>query len=290
MSQSTTYSNLLALIQALAGVDSFTTLEQTKILAMANRRLYQAYNASPAWPRYIKGGEARPAPNGVIPFSYDETAGIRSSTGTVSREATTVTVVCSAAVDFVVGMYVTISGLTYATTNPNGLYQVASLSTTTIANDTFTYELASGSSTEDYTGTATVTPSAIDDIEQAIRIWDANPYQTPGGNEYEFYAESDGYHVINNFSSAAGFWLAYRAEWPGPYLSTAVDIPLEFFYWAAHSTYADFLRMDGQIDKAMAEEGAAQTYLLMEMDKAEHQRNNNVIVRRISTYVSRQAR
>ena len=37
--QSTTYANLLVLIQSLAGVDSFTTAEQTKILAMANRRM-----------------------------------------------------------------------------------------------------------------------------------------------------------------------------------------------------------------------------------------------------------
>jgi len=97
-------------------------------------------------------------------------------------------------------------------------------------------------------------------------------------------------HVISNFSSLEGFWVSYRAQWPGPYLSSATDIPLEFFYWAAHATYADFLRMDGQVDKAMAEEGAAQTYLVLEMDKAEHQRNNNAVLRRISTYVSRSAR
>lgn len=288
--QSATYTNLLALIQSLAGVDSFTTAEQTKILAMANRRLYQAYNASPMWPRYVNGSQARPAPNGVIPFEYDATAGIRTSTGTETRSGATVTIVCTAAIDFITGMYVTISGLTYSTTDPNGSYQVTGISTTTVTNDTFTYDLASGTGTESYTGTATVTPTALDDIEQLIRVWDGNPMQSPGGMEYEFYAESDGYHIINNFSDLTGFWVAYRAQWPGPYLSSATDIPLEFFYWGAHATYADFLRMDGQVDKAMAEEGAAQTYLLLEMDKAEHQRNNNAIFRRISTYVSRQSR
>lgn len=288
--QSTTYTNLLALIQSLAGVDSFTTAEQTKLLAMANRRLYQAYNASPAWPRYMHGGQARPAPDGVLPFEYDEAAGVRTSTGTESRSGTTVTITCTAAVDFVVGMYVTVAGLGYSTTNPNGNYQVTGLSTVTLTNDTFTYDLTSGTGTENYTGTATISPTALPDIEQVFRIWDSDPYQTPGGAEYEFYAESDGYHVINNFSDLEGFWVAYRAQWPGPYLSSATDIPLEFFYWAAHATYADFLRMDGQIDKAMAEEGAAQTYLLLEMDKAEHSRNNNAVLRRISTYVSRQAR
>jgi len=84
------YSNLLALIQSLAGVDSFTTAEQTKILAMCNRRLYQAYNASPMWPRYLKASQARPAPNGIIPFEYDNSAGIRTSTGTETRTGATV--------------------------------------------------------------------------------------------------------------------------------------------------------------------------------------------------------
>lgn len=290
--QSKDYSDLLALIQALAGVDNFTTSEQTKLLAMANRRLYQAYNASPMWPRYLKGAQARPGPLGIIPFEYDDTAGIATSTGTESRSAATVTITCTAAVTFVEGMYVTISGLGYSTTNPNGAFQVTGLSTTTVTNDTFTYDLTAGTltGTENYTGTATVTPTAIDDIEQAFRVWDADPYQGNGATEYEFYAESDGYHVINNYSDLTGFWVSYRAQWPGPYLSSSTAIPLEFFYWAAHSTYADFLRMDGQVDKAMAEEGAAQTYLLLEMDKAEHQRNNNAVMRRISTYVSRQSR
>ena len=290
MMQSKSYTDLLALIQALAGVDSFTTAEQTKILAMANRRLYQAYNASPMWPRYLHSAEARAAPDGVIPFEYDATAGIRTSTGTESRTGTTVTITCTVAPDFVEGMYVTVSGLGYSTTNPNGEYQVTGFSTVTLTDDTFTYELASGTGTENYTGTATVTPAAVDDIEQVMRVWDDNPFGTTSSLEYDFYAQSDGYRVVNNFGDAEGFWVSYRAQWPGPYITTDTTIPLEFFYYAAHATYADFLRMDGQNDKAMAEEGAAQTYLLLEMDKAEHSRNVNTVFRRISTHVSRQAR
>jgi hypothetical protein len=58
----------------------------------------------------------------------------------------------------------------------------------------------------------------------------------------------------------------------------------------AHAAYADFLRMDGQIEKAMAEEQVAQQYLMIELEKAETQRNNNSLYRRISTYISRQSR
>lgn len=287
--QSKTYSDLLALIHGLAGVDSFTTAEQTKILAMVNRRLYQAYMASPLWPRYIHAAEARPAPNGVIPYEYDEVAGVRVGSA-ASRSGTTVTVTCTAAVDFVVGQYVTVSGATFSTTDPNGLYQVTGLDTVTITNDTFTYELASGTGTETYAGTIAVSPAAIDDIEQVLNIWDENPFLTNSARRYNYIADADGYTVVNNYSDLEGFWVGYRARWPGPYASNASDIPLEFFYYAAHAGYADFLRMDDQREAAMAEEAAAQTYLLLEIDKAEHNANTNMVRRIINSHNSKQAR
>ena len=48
--------------------------------------------------------------------------------------------------------------------------------------------------------------------------------------------------------------------------------------------------MDGQVDKAIAEEQIAMTYLMLELSKAQNQRNNNSLFRRISTYVSTQSR
>ena len=71
---------------------------------------------------------------------------------------------------------------------------------------------------------------------------------------------------------------------------SSTNVPMEFFYFTAHATYADFLRMDGQLDKAMAEEQVAQSYLAAELQKAESQRNNNITVRRISTHGTRQSR
>ena len=51
--QTETYANFLVLVKALAGVDNFTTDEESSILAFANRRIYQAYRESPLWPRYF---------------------------------------------------------------------------------------------------------------------------------------------------------------------------------------------------------------------------------------------
>lgn len=287
--QERTYSDLLDLIEALAGVDSFTSSEEAKVLALANRRGYQAYNAYDQWPRYMVAAQARPAPNGYVPREYDAAAGVRTGSAE-TRSGTTVTIVCTTAVDFVVGQYVTVAGLS-GTVNPNGTYQVTGISTTTLTDDTFTYEVVTtNTGTETYSGTATVTPVTIPDIGHFHRLWDGNPWGTEMATEYEFYVDSDGAHPINNFQSLTGFWVGFKKEWEGPYASNSTAIPNEFFYFMAHGAYADFLRGDGQVDKALAEEGAAQTYLALEIDRAENTRNNNSVGRRISTYVSRQAR
>jgi hypothetical protein len=283
------YSDLLALIQSLAGVDSFTTSEQTKILALANRRIYQAYTSSPMWPRYIVGAQARPVNDGLIEFDYDEAAGVRTGSS-ATRSGSTVTIVCTAAVDFVAGMSVAVSGLT-GTVDPNGTYKVTGLSETTVKNDTFTYELdTTNTATETYSGTATVSPVAIPDIADFIRCYDGSPFTSYGAEDYDFYQDPEGARLIGDFSGLSAAYVTFKKEWDGPYEDDATTIPLEFFYYGAHAAYADFLRMDGQIDKAMAEETAAQTYLLMELDKAAHSKNNNLLYSRVTTYVSRQAR
>ena len=53
------YTELKALIQALAGVSSFTTEEDSKILSFVNRRAAEAYNLSPSWARYLVVSEER---------------------------------------------------------------------------------------------------------------------------------------------------------------------------------------------------------------------------------------
>lgn len=281
-----TYSDLYSLIGSLAGVSSFTSTDDANILNFVNRRIYQAYRQSKMWSRYVVGAQARPVVNGAIPFTFSPST---LNVSVATRSGTTVTIVCTAAVDFAPGMYVTIAALS-GTVNANGNYQVVGVETTTTTNDTFTYELTSGTGSETYTGTATVVADAVPDIDSFNRIWSTNPLLLNSAIEYEFYVDSDGAHVVNNYSGLEGFWVGFVKKWGGPYADTATDIPGEFFEYAAHAAYADFLRGDGQVDKAIAEENIAQQYLVVELDKAETQRNNNALYRRISTYTSRQSR
>jgi len=58
----------------------------------------------------------------------------------------------------------------------------------------------------------------------------------------------------------------------------------------AHATYADFLRLDGQHQKAVLEDQIAEKYLEEEMDNPQQVANNNTVGKRFKTYVSQQAR
>jgi hypothetical protein len=79
-----------------------------------------------------------------------------------------------------------------------------------------------------------------------------------------------------------------------PSLDTAgtglTEVPQEFFYFMAHATYADFLRLDGQHQKAVLEDQIAENYLGEEMDNPQQVANNNTVGKRFKTYVSQQAR
>jgi hypothetical protein len=278
-----TYADLFDLIESLAGVDEFAPTESTKILAMANRRLRQAYDACDVWPRYQRL-DARPAPDGYVPYSYDASNGTRMASA-ATRNGTTVTFT-TGGVDFdvIVGQKVTISGLS-GSVSPNGTYAI-----TSVDGQTVTYELATGTGTETYTGTGILTPVTIPNVEVFVRLHDHNPTSGIGGYEYDFFVDTNGANPIGNDPGITGFWVTYKAIWDGPYNTSSANIPQEWFYYAAHATYADFLRMDGQVDKAMAEEQVAQMYLDTEMAKANQQRNMNALFRRISTYTSRQFR
>ena len=68
------------------------------------------------------------------------------------------------------------------------------------------------------------------------------------------------------------------------------QIPNEFFSYTAHSVYADFLRLDGQTDKAFAEESQADNILALELEQIDIINNRNSLNHKFSTYVNTSSR
>jgi len=203
--QERTYDQLYAVIESLAGVDSFTANEQSDILNFVNRRAYAAYHATSVWTRFIVVGEDRTIEEGRI-IEYND--------ADLDRP----------------------------------------------------------------------------DIGEFIRIHKTEPFLDRSAVEYDFYVDGQGAHILNIASTEDSLaYVTYKKEF-SDYTEDSIDIPFEWFEYLAHASYADFLRMDGQLEKAFAEEARAKEYLDFSLEKAESRMNNSTIGKRFSTHANQQRR
>jgi hypothetical protein len=127
-------------------------------------------------------------------------------------------------------------------------------------------------------------------IYEWIRIHRTQPFLRQSALEFDFYVDSNGAHILNlTTADASSAFVTYKKEL-SQFTANSTNIPGEWFAFMAHTAYADFLRMDGQHDKALAEEQVAQSYIAMELEKVDNMMNNNTALKRFSTYINRQAR
>jgi hypothetical protein len=127
-------------------------------------------------------------------------------------------------------------------------------------------------------------------IYEWIRIHRTQPFLRNSALEFNFYVDSNGAHILNlTTADATSAFVTYKKEL-SQFTANSTNIPGEWFAFMAHTAYADFLRMDGQHDKALNEEQVAQSYIAMELEKVDNMMNNNTALKRFSTYINRQAR
>ena len=127
-------------------------------------------------------------------------------------------------------------------------------------------------------------------IYEWIRIHRTQPFLRNSALEFDFYVDSNGAHILNlTTADATSAFVTYKKEL-GQFTENSTNIPGEWFAFIAHAAYADFLRMDGQHDKALNEEQVAQGYIAIELEKVDNMMNNNTALKRFSTYINRQSR
>ena len=136
----------------------------------------------------------------------------------------------------------------------------------------------------------------VSNIGEFQRIHAQQPFLNNSAQEYNFFVTSNGAEILNVINNNTGLaYVTYKKSFTpfdvtNNHADSAVVVPEEFFDYIAHSSYADFLRMDGQTDKAFAEEQRSQVYLDLELERIDIISNNNNINKRFSTYVNRQSR
>ena len=343
--------DLYDLISALSGTSDFTTAENAHLLALANRRMYEAYNRTPYWARYLISAEPRTIENQICPFTQDGyyvfgagtdgVNGLYKLNGTENGQSAythyDTTDISATAIENGTVYQIEYAGSSDFTSigagnNNAGTIFTASASTTGTgkvktaafslirnsgdsawiiiegfpnATETAYYSLSSTSITE--TGWSIGTSASakantprvrdLSEIGEFVRIHRNQAFLNMSSVEYEFGVQSDGAHILNVVNSEESqVWVTYKKPVT---LLTSLDIdgsasltqvPQEFFYYMAHATYADFLRMDGQHNKASFEEQIAENYLGEEMDNPQQVANNNTIGKRFRTHVSQQSR
>ena len=295
------YTDLKALIQALAGVSSFTTEEDSKILSFVNRRAAEAYNLSPSWTRYLGASEERKivtlGVSGASTYTYVNqwyiVVGQKTDGSNVYQGITDSTIY----LHLFSNSWFFITGGTL-TKDSDGFYEVSG-GFSAVNSQSAPYASNPWEVTDWSTESTLLvqqesfipyTESGRNDIGEFIRIHRTQAFKNNSALEYDFYVDANGANILNIVNSTdSTIFVTYKKELPS-FSTTSTDFPLEFFYFVAHAAYADFLRMDGQHGKALAEEQIAKNYLDIELEKIDVRNNNNSINRKFSTYVNRQSR
>lgn len=133
----------------------------------------------------------------------------------------------------------------------------------------------------------------FDGIDTFLRIFPFQPYKNIGGGEYEFAVGPFGAELLAGPFNPEIAWVIYKAQKAGTYGPSAPDetnIPEEWFEYMAHGSYADYLRAEGQQEKAVIADQEANEILLDELMKLDEQHTQTIISNRIFTNSNMQSR
>jgi hypothetical protein len=194
------------------------------------------------------------------------------------------------------------------------------LATSSTTNDSSPLDVFSWTNIGGVSGTLKLTSKRIvlyddaegNDINEFIRIHRKRAFFNNSAIEYDFFADVDGANILNVVNdNDSEVFVTYKIPLTlftiavsDPVVADdfinggttngaanrALTVPLEFFNYIAHASYADFLRLEGKREEAQVEEAVARGYLNTELEKIDIRSNNNQVTRRFSTYVNRQSR
>jgi hypothetical protein len=321
------YDDLIALIQALCGV-AFATIELPRIKALINRRAKRAYRASNYWTRFLKIGEERRLSGDAIAVTttvsgssyYIATVGSTNYGGIgvpfsalFTGETVTTTLTVSAVSegiiavgDFIInpGSFDNIQITAFGTgTGGIGTYTLSPSTVTFGPNTIATFTVGTQfTATGAGTGTGTVFP-ALDylpytqtgksTVDTFLRIQRDQPYIMSSVQDYEFMVNSLGATIVQGNLNPSSAWVTYKAANEVTYGTGASDtslVPDEWFEYLAHGTYADYLRAEGQQERAVIADQEANEILQDELMRLDEQHTQTLISNRIFTNSNMQLR
>jgi hypothetical protein len=130
-------------------------------------------------------------------------------------------------------------------------------------------------------------------VDTFLRIYKTQPYLAASALEYEFVVTQTGAQLIYGVNKPDTVWVTCKTQFLDTYApapGNTTPIPNEWFEYIAHGTYSDYLRAEGQQERAMVAEQEANEILLDELMRLDEQHTQTIISNRISTNSNMQYR
>jgi hypothetical protein len=137
--------------------------------------------------------------------------------------------------------------------------------------------------------------SGFDPIDTFLRIHKDQPYLTASVQEYDFMVGRFGAQIVCGTLNPTEAWVTYKRQFndkfgPNPSAGESQTIPAEWFEYLAHGTYADYLRAEGQQERAALADQEAIEILQDELIRLDEQHTQTLISNRIFTNSNMQLR
>jgi len=137
------------------------------------------------------------------------------------------------------------------------------------------------------------TQSGLDPIDTFLRIHKQAPYLNVSVQEYDIMVTATGATIVAGSSDPTEAFVTYKRQLVDTYgdgQGETTDIPAEWFQYIAHGTYADYLRAEGQQEKAVIADQEADLLLQEEMIRIDEQHTLQLVANRIFTNANMQMR
>ncbi len=130
---------------------------------------------------------------------------------------------------------------------------------------------------EERAATLSVIPyeeAALDSIDTFLRIHKTAPFVSASAQDFLFHVGFTGATLVCGDLDPASAFVTYKSQHTDTYGTASADsavVPKEWFDYLAHGTYADFLRSEGQQEKAALADAEAADLLTDELLRVDEQ-------------------
>jgi hypothetical protein len=147
-------------------------------------------------------------------------------------------------------------------------------------------------------GVMPYTEAGLSSVDTFLRIFKQAPYIASSVQEFDFTVTADGAALVAGDLNPSTAFVTYKAQFTDTYgpglpdgLSTDVpSVPAEWFQYLAHGTYADYLRAEGQQEKAALADQEAEALLTEELIRLDENHTSGFVSNRIRTNANMQLR